>query len=336
MTLATFSKHVARTGLTIAMMGALSTPFFVYAQSKDVTNSNSNDKGTAAAPGTKVPAGSSNTSQPASQPVVTAPAGTAGTPVVAPTAAQSSNGDNAFKPLTQLPGIQQAASSDTLPQFLNQLYKICIGLGATFAFIMIMYAGFQIMTSQGSVASNEKAKTHIREALFGLLLILAPTIVFTIINPDILKLNINVDGLKSSTFNENYSGGAGAVAGGFVGADAYLWENAGDSSKDAARCAIEKGVISYECRKKDESGGRAVGVGDTCNSNENKYNVCKASGSAEVNTGASCSAKYNPIQTYTIDANHYACDLSKGYAAIPHGCCTNSATAGTLCCGKPI
>lgn len=95
-----------------------------------------------------------------------------------------------FVPLTHFPQIQSLAQSQGFGDFVNTLYKICIGAGAVLAVIMIMVAGVQFMTSRGSVSSNEKAKSHIQNALLGLLLVLAPTIVFGIINPEILHLNL--------------------------------------------------------------------------------------------------------------------------------------------------
>jgi hypothetical protein len=325
MTLSTFSKHVARTGLTLAMVGILSTPFVVFAQSKDVGNP-SNDKGTAATPGTAT----APAATPAAQPVVVAPAGTAGVPVTPGPAAQSGVSDSAFKPLTQLPGIQQAASSDTLPQFLNQVYKICIGLGAGLAVVMIMYAGFQIMTSQGSVSSNEKAKTRIREALFGLLLILAPTILFTIINPDILKLNLNVTGLESTNFDSNYSSAPGS----FTGADTVLWEHVnGDPAVDAKACTTNNGTLSFGCKKKDGT-SRNVSSTNQCTADEDKYDICK-SNIAQANTANECLAQYTDITSFAINTNGNACNAAAGSIAVNHGCCTGQPATGFLCCAKP-
>ena len=109
-------------------------------------------------------------------------------------AASSENGTAVgFTPLTALPGIQDAANATTLPAFLNQVYKICIGVAAVLAVLYIMYAGVEFMTSRGSVTSNEKAKAHIQNAILGLILVLSPTIVFGIINPDILKLDFTDD-----------------------------------------------------------------------------------------------------------------------------------------------
>jgi len=103
-----------------------------------------------------------------------------------------------FVPLTSLPGIQNAANATTLPVFLNEVYKICIGVAAVLAVLYIMYAGVEFMTSRGSVSSNENAKKHIQNAILGLILVLSPTIVFGIINPDILHLDLDVSQLTPS------------------------------------------------------------------------------------------------------------------------------------------
>lgn len=104
-----------------------------------------------------------------------------------------------FVPLTQLPGLEFTNSSDTLPQFLNQLYRILIGVAAVLAVLMIMRAGAEIMISQGSVMNNEKAKDRIKNAILGLVLVLSPVIVFGVINPDILKLEFDFSKLQPSS-----------------------------------------------------------------------------------------------------------------------------------------
>lgn len=117
----------------------------------------------------------------------------ANTPTTNTATTQSGGTGSTFVPLTQLPGIGSVATADSFSSFLNTLYKICIGAGAVLAVLMIMYAGVLFMTSQGSVSSNEKAKSYIQNALLGLLLVLTPTIVFGIINPSILNINIGAE-----------------------------------------------------------------------------------------------------------------------------------------------
>lgn len=100
-----------------------------------------------------------------------------------------------FTPLTNLPGIDDAGGSDSLPTFFNNLYRLCIGAAAVIAIIQIMQGGAYFMFNKGSVAHNQKGKSLIMNAILGLLLVLSPAIIFGIINPDILRLNLDVSGL---------------------------------------------------------------------------------------------------------------------------------------------
>lgn len=106
--------------------------------------------------------------------------------------------DNNFVPLTNLPGIADAGGAPSLPYFLNNLYKICIGAAAVIAVLQIMRAGVLLMTNTGSISHNEQAKDLMRNSVLGLVLVLSPAIVFGIINPKILNLDLDVSGLKSA------------------------------------------------------------------------------------------------------------------------------------------
>ena len=102
--------------------------------------------------------------------------------------------DTSFIPLTQnTPFLEGAGDASTLPVFLNNLYKICIGLAAVIAVLQIMRAGVMYMGGD-SVTEKKEAKNLIGLAIGGLILVLSPVIVFGIINPDILSLKI--DGIE--------------------------------------------------------------------------------------------------------------------------------------------
>ncbi len=94
-----------------------------------------------------------------------------------------------FVPLTNIPGLTDIQTSPSIPDFLNNLYKICIGLAATLAVLQIMRAGIMYMGE--SVAEKKQAKNLIALSIGGLILVLSPAIVFGIINPDILDLKID-------------------------------------------------------------------------------------------------------------------------------------------------
>ena len=113
-----------------------------------------------------------------------------------------------FYKLTNLPGLEDLSnsSSSNFPTFVNTLYKVCIGVAATLAVIMIMYAGIKFMTNTGSVSSNEEAKSYLQNAILGLVLVLSPAIVFGIINPQILDLKLNFSSLQPQKLDDISTG----------------------------------------------------------------------------------------------------------------------------------
>ena len=113
----------------------------------------------------------------------------------------TTQGSATFVPLnSNLPGINGPdgfATSQSIPNLLNNIYKICIGLAAVLAVFQIMRAGILYMGGD-SITEKKEAKSLIGMAVLGLVLVLAPTIIFTIINPDILTLKIGTDSLQTN------------------------------------------------------------------------------------------------------------------------------------------
>ncbi len=249
-----------------------------------------------------------------------------------PAASVESEGNNTvtFKPLTALPGIQEAANSTTFPTFLNTVYKLAIGAGAVLAVIMIMVAGVQFMTSRGSVSSNDAAKTRLRNALIGLLLVLSPTIVFGIINPSILDLSFGeaLSGLKVSPLEkltgDNLSPGQTA-----------LWTSVNEDPVAAAnRCKLSQGTITFGCKETTgDQAYRTVTSKDSCAAGELKISQCSATG-AQPTTKQECSAQFDSIKTFAITATSNICNSDGGFVTIANGCCDSTKT-GVMCCGKP-
>lgn len=101
-------------------------------------------------------------------------------------------GAQGFEPLTGLPAFDALSTGSVgMSAFFNQLYVLAVGAAAIVAVAQIMIAGFKLAYSGGNYGAIEEARHNIQNAILGLLLVLSPTIVFGIINPDILKLEIN-------------------------------------------------------------------------------------------------------------------------------------------------
>lgn len=104
-----------------------------------------------------------------------------------------------FVPLAPIPGLTtgDVANQPGLAIFFNNLYKYLIGLAAILAIIEIIWGGLEIAVNKDSVSKVTDAKGKIYNAIFGLILVLAPALIFSIINPSILNLGVNLEPLDT-------------------------------------------------------------------------------------------------------------------------------------------
>lgn len=114
-----------------------------------------------------------------------------------------------FEPLTSVPGLREVGQSNTFAGLLNNLYLICIGAGAALAVLQIVRGGLTYMLSD-SITNKKEAREVITGAVVGLLLVLSPAIVFGIIDPRILNLNVDFERLAPEDAGPATGGGAGA------------------------------------------------------------------------------------------------------------------------------
>ncbi|MFZ1075071.1 MAG: pilin [Minisyncoccia bacterium] len=99
-----------------------------------------------------------------------------------------------FVPLAPIPGLTDnvQASQGGLADFLNNLYKFLIGIAAALAVIVIIWSGLEIALNPGNVSKMGESRSRIVGAIFGLILVLSPVLVFSIINPSILNLSLDL------------------------------------------------------------------------------------------------------------------------------------------------
>lgn len=129
--------------------------------------------------------------------------------VFAQGATGSGTTNSSFVPLTNIPGLTNvAANSAGLATFFNNLYKYLIGIAAVLAVIEIIWGGLEMMGE--SVTKHSKGRERITQAILGLVLVLSPVLVFTIINPSILNLSLNLPVLDTpTTVTTTTTGGTG-------------------------------------------------------------------------------------------------------------------------------
>lgn len=118
-----------------------------------------------------------------------------------------------FVPLAPIPNLTEGITANTagLATFFNNLYKYLIGLAAALAVIQIIWAGLDIaIWHKDAVSAITDDKEKIYNAVFGLILVLSPVLVFSIINPSILNLSLSLPELKTASgVPAGTGGGAG-------------------------------------------------------------------------------------------------------------------------------
>lgn len=84
------------------------------------------------------------------------------------------------------------------------IYKFLIWTVGIAALLMLTIGGFMYMTSAGNQAAAGTAKKIIRDALLGLVIVLFTWVLLNLINPDLVKINLeSVTGLKYTLNSSN-------------------------------------------------------------------------------------------------------------------------------------
>lgn len=77
-----------------------------------------------------------------------------------------------------------------IPNLVKYIYEWGISLGGFAAFIILVIAGFQYLTSAGNAGKMKDAVDRIKSAILGLVLLLASVLILNTINPQLTQLKI--------------------------------------------------------------------------------------------------------------------------------------------------
>lgn len=108
--------------------------------------------------------------------------------LVLPTVALA-GGSQGFVPLVGIPGLD-SANTPTFDDYIDALYALAISVAALIAVIQIVIGGAQYMMDD-LITSKSAAKERIKNALIGLLIIIAAALILTTINSDLTRLEIS-------------------------------------------------------------------------------------------------------------------------------------------------
>ncbi len=219
----------------------------------------------------------------------------------------TTSGSSGFTALAPIPGLTDAANTsavnaNSLANFFNNLYKYLIGLAATLAVIMIIWGGLEISTKD-SVSKQSDGKERIYQAIIGLVLVLSPVLVFSIINPAILNLSINLPPLDTAsgprpsintgTPNDPVIGAAIAAGcsepiTGLAGIQSTICPQQKDAQAFADSCNQQPGGVGQVTEVPLSS---PVQYRATCNKPLSTGGTCNVTGTAGILQIASCPTK---------------------------------------------
>ena len=108
---------------------------------------------------------------------------------------------------------------DTFSKYINDMYKLLVGVAGVLAVLMIMWGGIEYMSTD-AIGGKEEAKGRINNALLGLMLALGSFLILKTVNSSFLKTNLNVDvanteklRISGSVLGSTPSGDPGGTAG---------------------------------------------------------------------------------------------------------------------------
>jgi lysophospholipase L1-like esterase len=99
--------------------------------------------------------------------------------------------DSAPTPITlgvNIGGVQEVAG---LPEYINTAYRYLVSVILVIAIIMVVYGGFLYLTGAAGVGSIQRGKQIIKDALIGMVIVLAAYSILQTINPNTTQFKLN-------------------------------------------------------------------------------------------------------------------------------------------------
>lgn len=238
------------------------------------------------------------------------------------------NVDADFVPLTNIPGLLETGRTvvgpEGLSSFLNSIYRICIGAAAVIAVLQIMRAGIMYMGGD-SVTEKKDAKNLIALSIGGLILVLSPVIVFSIINPRILDLEIG----RLSELKVDEPGRI--VDDRTRESTIAVYDDSMTRAQMKTDCAAKSGALVFTCTPKTGGNGRTVPESELCLATENESGVCRRTEQTPP-TPTTCNVS---DYTYITESVSGICNGTLGFEPIGLSCC-RPLQQGAQCCGSKV
>jgi hypothetical protein len=102
-----------------------------------------------------------------------------------------------YTPLEKIPGTD--TNSGKMADYIQAIYKFALWSVGIAAMFMLAIGGMMYLTSAGNTSQTSAAKKVIEDALVGLVLAFIAWLILYVINPDLVKVNLNFSAAGIST-----------------------------------------------------------------------------------------------------------------------------------------
>ncbi len=118
-----------------------------------------------------------------------------------------------FKPVTDIPLLDSWTPGETInasvgaENVFNQVFSLSIRIGAMLAVFMFIWGGLNMIMARDNATNITRGKEKMKNAIFGLLMLLSIFIVLNTINPDLVNISLFGDGtvgLDTTKNTESY------------------------------------------------------------------------------------------------------------------------------------
>src|SRR3989344_1965637 len=113
--------------------------------------------------------------------------------------------------LAPLPGVgDSGGGTTTLQKYIPAIFKLAIGLSVVAAVLLIVIGGIQYITTD-AIQGKSQGKERIKNAIIGLVFIIAAWLILATINPNLLTLNLDISSAPTSAPPGGILGSGGAT-----------------------------------------------------------------------------------------------------------------------------
>jgi lysophospholipase L1-like esterase len=99
--------------------------------------------------------------------------------------------DDSPTPITLGVSIGGVREVSGLPQYINTAYRYLVSIILVIAIVMVVYGGFLYLTGSAGIGSIQRGKQIIRDALIGMVIVLAAYAILQTINPNTTRFTLN-------------------------------------------------------------------------------------------------------------------------------------------------